>query len=482
MHPPPTSHSGASQLQRSSVETHLRVVAGRKEAARPAAAGEPPLTELCGWGRYPRVRARERLSEDLERITEGAELTRGLGRSYGDASLPAAGGRVVAGSPLADRVLAFDPASGLLRAEAGVTLMRLNRLSLPRGWFTPVTPGTHWVTLGGMVAADVHGKNHHVAGCFGEHVRALRMRLADGRIVECSDEQDRDLFRATLGGMGLTGHLLEITFQMRHVPTPWIWQESEQVPDFERALERLAAAGRDWPFTVCWNDLLADGPHLGRGLLMKGRWAEPGEAPPTPPRWRGAPALPFPLPSWAVQPWMVRIFNALNYAKHGRGRRAGVIHPETCFYPLDVVRQWNLLYGNRGFTQYQAVLPAPHDHPRHRRFIDTLRAHRGHVFLCVIKDCGPEGRGLLSFPKPGVSYALDLPVGPETQRVVDALNEVVVAEGGRIYLAKDAFTRPEHFRAMEGERLAAFDAVRRRWDPERRLTSALSVRLLGDTP
>ncbi|MEO8605250.1 MAG: FAD-binding protein, partial [bacterium] len=163
-----------------------------------AGDSEPAPTELVGWGNYPRVRGRQRLSEDLERITDGAALTRGLGRSYGDASLPAGMARPVAGSPLADRILAFDFETGIVRAEAGVTLMRLNFLSLPRGWFTPVTPGTHWVTLGGMVAADVHGKNHHVAGCFGEHVLALRMRVADGRIVECSPSEHPDLFWASV--------------------------------------------------------------------------------------------------------------------------------------------------------------------------------------------------------------------------------------------------------------------------------------------
>lgn len=461
------------------MESHLRIVHGRREA-RPATPEEPAPSELSGFGMYPRVQGRQRLSEDLERITDGAVLTRGLGRSYGDASLPPPGDRPVAGSPLADRVLAFDLATGLMRAEAGVTLMRLNRLSLPRGWFTPVTPGTHWVTLGGMVAADVHGKNHHVAGCFGEHVRALRMRLADGRILECSDERDQDLFRATLGGMGLTGHVLEVTFQMERVATPWIWQESEQVDNLEHALERLEAAGRMWPYTVCWSDLLADGPRLGRGLLTMGRWATPAEAPSTLPRWRHAPALPFLLPNWAGQPWLLKIANALNFHKHGRGLRRGIVHPETFFYPLDIVREWNRVYGRRGFTQYQAVLPGPHGHPRHRRFIETLRAQGGKVFLCVLKDCGAEGRGTISFPRPGVSYALDLPIGPSTQRIADALGEFVAAEGGRIYLAKDAFTRPEHLRAMDGERLAAFDAVRRRWDPERRLRSALSVRLFGD--
>ena len=233
--------------------------------------------------------------------------------------------------------------------------MRLNRLSLPRGWFTPVTPGTHWVTLGGMVAADVHGKNHHVAGTFGEHVRSLRMRLADGRLIECSDEQERELFRATLGGMGLTGHVLEVTFQMTQVATPWIWQESEQVPNFETALERLAEAGREWPYTVCWNDLLSDGPRLGRGLLMKSRWAEPGEAPGPTPRWRGAPTFPFLLPSWRCSR-DAALGNSSNFAKHGprpqrhRASRPASIRSTSC-------AEWNRVYGKRGFTQYQAVLP-----------------------------------------------------------------------------------------------------------------------------
>ena len=463
------------------VEPTLRVIHGGKEPAREPHA-EPGLSELSGWGMHPRVQGRQRLSENLERITDGAILSRGLGRSYGDASLPPPGGAPVAGTVLADRVLSFDLETGLLRAEAGLPLMRLNQLSLPRGWFTPVTPGTHWVTLGGMVAADVHGKNHHVAGTFGEHVRSLRMRVADGRILECSAEHEPDLFRATLGGMGLTGHVLEVTVQMQRVATPWIWQETVQVPNFETALEQLAEAGRGWPYTVSWNDLLPGGPGLGRGLLSRGRWAEAGEAPSRPPRWRDAPSFPLLLPSWALQPWMVRIGYFANYwHTFGRTRR-GIVHPQTCFYPLDVLREWNRAYGRRGFIQYQAVLPGPHDHPRHRRLIDIIRARRAAVFLCVIKDCGAEGRGLLSFPRPGVSYALDFAVDHHTQALVDAMNDHVAAEGGRIYLAKDALTRAEHFRAMERDRLPAFEAVRNKWDPERRLKSAQSVRLFGDTP
>lgn len=436
---------------------------------------------LSGWGNYPVVQAYERRAENLERITEGVILTRGLGRSYGDSSLPPAAGHVVAASVLADRLLSLDAERGIVRAEAGLSLMTLNRTFFARGWFTPVTPGTHFVTLGGMVAADVHGKNHHRAGCFGEHVRALRLRVADGRVLECSDAVERDLFRATVSGMGLTGHILEVEFQMERIPSPWIWQETEPVPDFETLLGRLQEAGKDWPFTVAWADFLAHGIARGRGILMKGRWAEPAEAPPDQPGWRRAPAFPVRAPSGLLRPWMVRVGNLLQFAVQGARARAGVVHPETFFYPLDVIRNWNRAYGKRGFTQYQCVLPGPSDHSRHRRLLDLLAKRRAPVYLAVIKDCGAEGKGMISFPKPGISYALDLPVGEHTQAIVDALNDLVVAEGGRVYLAKDAFTRAEHFAAME-PRLAAWNEVRRRWDPNRTIRSAQSVRLLGDGP
>jgi FAD/FMN-containing dehydrogenase len=438
------------------------------------------LRPLTGWGHHPVVSGYEALSETLEDITgEGVVLSRGLGRSYGDSSLPPVGRHRVASSLLADRLLAFDPTTGVLRAEAGLPLWRMNRLFLPRGWFTPVSPGTHYVTLGGMVAADVHGKNHHVAGCFGGHVLALRLRVGDGRIIECSDDNEPELFRATLGGMGLTGHILEVELKMRRVASPWIWQESERADDFETGVARLQEAGASWPHTVYWADLLSPGARFGRGILMKGRFAEPHEAPAATPRFRRAPTIPPVFPSWLLQPWNVQVFNRLNFLRHGAAPRRGILHPEMDFYPLDVVREWYRLYGPRGFTQYQCVLPTTGDPGRQRRFLHCLQSVRAPVFLAVIKDCGAEGKGLLSFPKPGVSYALDMPVGSDTQHIVDTLNEFVIAEGGRVYLAKDAFTRAEHFRAME-PRLDAWLAVRRRWDPQRTLRSAQSVRLFGD--
>ena len=432
---------------------------------------------LSGWGRAPVVPGREVRSEDLVRATAGRPLSRGLGRSYGDSSLPASGDFEVASTTLADRILSFDEASGILRAEAGLSLQEIYRLFLPRGWFVPVTPGTQFVTLGGMVASDVHGKNHHRAGCFGAYVTELVLRVADGRIVTCAPEVEGDLFRATVGGMGLTGHILEVAFRMERVPTPWIVWESVRVRDIDEYVAGLKEAAAHWPMTMGWIDCLSRGSRMGRGILMKGRWAERGEAPAAPPRPKKRLTIPFDMPSFTMGPLSVRAFNALNYRRHVPRVRRGIMHPESFFYPLDVLRRWNRLYGRRGMTQHQCVLPDEAGPGAARRFLEVLSARGGASPLCVIKDCGAEGVGLLSFPRPGISIALDIPVRRDTQSLIDALNECVIREGGRIYLAKDAFTRADHYRAMD-PRVAEFQRVRRLWDPEGRFRSAQSARLL----
>ncbi len=445
--------------------------------ARPVVAPGPTLS---GWGRQA-VPGVEVCSESLSSVAREAVLTRGLGRSYGDSALPPPGVEKVAGSKLADRILAFDPGTGLLRAEAGLTLTELNRLFLRRGFFSPVTPGTAMVTLGGMVASDVHGKNHHAHGTIGAHVTRLRMLLADGRELWCSREELPDLFRATVGGMGLTGHILEVELRLERVPSPWIWQESEKVRDIDEYVDALKAAGSRWPFTVGWIDCLKQGRGMGRGILYKGRWAEPHEAPRRLPRPGLRLKVPFELPEWVLGPLTVRAFNAGMYAKHFGRVKVGVVSPESFFYPLDKLRDWNLAYGRRGLTQYQAVLPDEAGRGVARQFLEVLSKRGGASFLCVIKDCGAEGDGLLSFPRPGISVALDIAVRDGTQALIDALNEFVVSVGGRIYLTKDMFSRAEHFGAME-PRLAAFNEVRRRYDPEGHFKSAQSVRLLGDAP
>jgi FAD/FMN-containing dehydrogenase len=438
------------------------------------------LKDLTGWGHHPIVRGEERLSEDLEGASAEMPLTRGLGRSYGDASLPARAETSVLGSRLADRILHFDRETGTLRAESGLCLGDLARLLPGTGFATPVVPGTQYVTLGGMVASDIHGKNHHIAGCIGQHVRALRIRVADERVLEISPESEPQLFDATLGGMGLTGHLLEVELQLERTPSAWIHSESTRVPDLETLIDRLRASAGEWPFTVGWADCTTRGAGMGRGILTVGRWARADEAPPAPPAPKRRVGIPVTLPVGLVVPFSVRIFNALWYHALGGAGRRGVTHPEAFFHPLDSVRDWNRLYGPQGMVQYQCVLPVDRAPESPRRFFDVLTRMGGASPLSVIKDCGREGRGTLSFPMPGISIALDLPYRDgSTQGLVDALNDVVCEAGGRIYLSKDALTRREHFEAME-TRLPDFQAIRRRWDPELRLRSALSVRLLGD--
>ena len=439
----------------------------------------PQTGQLAGWGRHS-VAGVEVRSEDLEAASRDVPLSRGLGRSYGDASLPAADRPRALNTTLADRILGFDEQTGVLHAEAGLSLEEMNRLFLPRRWFTPVTPGTKYVTLGGMVASDVHGKGQHRQGCFGHHVLRLRMRVADGRVLECGPDQERELFLATVGGMGLTGHILEVTVRMQRVPSPWIYQRSERIPNLDAFLKGLERAAEDWPYTVGWIDCLAQGASMGRGNLISGRWATPEEAPADPPKPGRRFQLSFDYPSWVLNRASIAAFNELKYRSQLRASSDSVVDPEGFFYPLDRIRHWNRLYGTRGFTQYQCVLPREAGPQAVHRLMSTLTQRGGASFLAVIKDFGRDGAGMISFPRPGITLALDIPLRDDTQALVDALNQQVIADGGRVYLTKDSLTRADDFRRMDGARVDAFNAVRDRWDPERRFKSALSVRLLGD--
>lgn len=449
----------------------LAPVPAGADAERLAAA-----RDLTGWGQHPVVRGVELTSEDLREITAGATLSRGLGRAYGDASLPPEGARAhVAGTPLADRVLSFDAESGVLRAEAGLSLAELNRIFVPRGFTSPVSPGTGFVTLGGMVASDVHGKNHHVAGCFGEHVRSLLLRVGDGRILEVSDANEQELFRATLGGMGLTGHVLEVEMELTRIPSPWIWYESERFSHIDQLLPALLEAGETWPSTVAWIDCTSRGAALGRGVVMKGRFATPAEAPvgkpPRPPNLM----IPFRFPSGLANRHTLRILNAFWYARHGAVKHRGLGTATWWFHPLDGIAHWHRVFGARGFTQYQCVVPGTTD--AFHELLHVFQREGGSSFVSVLKDCGPAGRGTLSFPMRGASLALDIPIqAGKTEKLVHRLNELVISLGGRIYLAKDAFTTPEHFRAMY-PRFDEWNQVRRRFDPDGTLASAQSERL-----
>lgn len=431
---------------------------------------------LAGWGRTYQA-GREYRSEDLLRASQDMPLSRGLGRSYGDASLPSQYNPKVLSTTLADRVLGFDEDSGVLKAEAGLSLAEMNRLFLKRNWFTPVTPGTKFVTLGGMVASDVHGKNHHVAGTIGAHVESLLLRVASGDIVRCSRAQHPDLFLATLGGMGLTGHILEVALQMEKIPSPWIYQESYRASCLEELLEMVKDSAKLWPMTVSWVDTVARGKAMGRGILFVGRWATPDEAPPGVPQPASTVAMPFSLPSGLLNRFTIGMFNQAIYTSHFKKKKTGVVNPDQYFYPLDRVHHWNRVYGKRGVTQHQSVIPYEAGRKGVEQLLNVLATAGTASFLTVIKDCGAEGDGVLSFPKPGISLALDIPIRDDSPQVIQRLNHIVRDAGGRIYLTKDGLSSAEDFRAME-PRLERFLTIKNQWDPTGQFRSAQSDRLM----
>ncbi|MCK8786191.1 FAD-binding oxidoreductase [Roseomonas sp. NAR14] len=433
--------------------------------------------KLSGWGRYPRVdcaRAVMRDAEGARATVLGQEslIARGNGRSYGDASLNA---RCTLSTLRSDRLLAFDPASGRVTCEAGLLLSELLAFSVPRGWFAPVTPGTRFVTIGGMVAADVHGKNHHLAGTFGNHVESLLLLTADGAVRRCARDENADLLRATIGGMGLTGVILEVTFCLIPVETGAIRQETLRAGSFDEIMA-LCEESEGWTYTVAWIDCLARGKRLGRSLLYRGEHATRAEAPDATlaPPGRKLRNVPVDFPRIALNPWSMRAFNALYY---GRGRPGtALVDYVTYFYPLDAVGEWNRIYGRGGFTQYQCVIPKAASRAGITAVLEKVSAAGMGSFLAVLKLFGAEGEGLLSFPTEGYTLTLDFPVDTATLNLLLELDAIVADHGGRLYLAKDSRTGARMMRRGY-PRLDEFLALRERYDPHRRFESLQSQRL-----
>ena len=329
-----------------------------------------------------------------------------------------------------------------------------------------------------MVASDVHGKNHHVNGTFGRHIKSLKVLTGQGQVIECSRENSADLFLATIGGMGLTGHILEVEFVMEKIPSPWIYQETYRISGLSELLEKLKESGKDWPMTVAWVDTIASGKSMGRGILFVGRWATKAEAKAHVPKAAKGIVFPFSIPSGLLNRFTIGLFNRAVYFSHFQKKKTEVANPDKYFYPLDSFQHWNRLYGEAGVTQHQSVIPEESGAVGIRAMVSSLKQAGDASFLTVIKDCGPQGEGMLSFPRSGMSLALDLPIRETTQQTVQQLNETVKQKGGRIYLTKDGLSSREDFEAME-DRIEQFNAVRRKYDPEGRLRSAQSMRLFG---
>ena len=401
-------------------------------------------------------------------------IARGLGRSYGDPA-QLSGGVVLSNRELGG-ISAIDD-DGIVSAGAGISIDELLRFSIPRGWFVPVTPGTRQVTLGGAVAADVHGKNHHVDGSFGAHVRSLRLVSPSGA-VSVSPEHDPELFWATIGGMGLTGVITSVTLRMIKIETDHVLVDTERFADLEGVMDEMSARDHEYRYSVAWVDCMTRGAHMGRAILTRGRHALASDLDTATLKAPGRAKLfvPFNAPSGLLSAATVRIFNEVWFRSTPKHQEREPQSLSTFFHPLDGVRDWNRLYGRRGFVQYQFCVDDAHAQTVVDA-IERLSSSGVASFLAVLKRFGPANPGPLSFPMPGWTLALDLPVGPSAlPQVLDDLDEMVLEAGGRIYFAKDARLGPDKVRAMY-PRLDEFRAVKHRVDPEGRITSDLARRL-----
>jgi FAD/FMN-containing dehydrogenase len=413
-------------------------------------------------------------------------ITRGQGRSYGDASLNE-NGRVLL-SERVNRLLELDMEQGILRAEAGVTLAEILEVIVPKGWFLPVTPGTKFVSLGGCVAADVHGKNHHHEGSFGEHVLSLAMILADGNRINCSPSENAELFWASVGGMGLTGIIGEVTLKLTPIESAQMVVRQHAAINLEQLFKLLQDPTLDDRYSVAWIDSLASGANMGRGVAMFGHHATQAEVEARLGRkYRTAKSgagkhgsklnMPFDLPAWTLNNLSIGAFNSWYYRREGSKQEPFLSGYDPYFYPLDAIGQWNRLYGERGFVQYQCVIPETTAYDGIASLLQELTRSRRPSFLAVLKRFGTQGRGMLSFPTAGYTLALDLPIRDAGLfTLLNQLDQIVLQHGGRVYLAKDARLSPDTFRSMY-PRYAEWLKVKSAIDPDNRFSSSLSRRL-----
>lgn len=425
------------------------------------------------WGNYPRCQSivhQFRNPAELRTIVDSHEdlIPYGNGRSYGDSALS----RNLIDLKPYNYFLDFDENNAILHCQTGVLLSEILEVFVPRGWFLPVTPGTKFITVGGAIASDVHGKNHHIAGSFSDHVLDFELMLPDGTVVTCSATTNTDLFRATCGGMGLTGVILTARIRLKAISSSMIDQitiKTENLSDTFNAFEQYQGV----TYSVAWIDCLSTGKNLGRCLLMTGEHAtEKNLAYESRTRF----SVPCNFPKFTLNNWTVKAFNSLYYAKTSRRISQQAISLEQFFYPLDAIGQWNRIYGRNGFTQYQFALPLKESFRGLERILARIAASGKGSFLAVLKRFGPGNANWLSFPMEGYTLALDFKMEPGLFVLLDELDHIVLEHGGRFYLTKDARVPRDHFEP-EYPDLQKFRDLRHKYKMINKFSSLQSKRL-----
>ena len=429
--------------------------------------------EISGWGRYPWIDASIAVPPDLASCQSvlkrsGQLITRGLGRSYGDSSLSAQ----VLSTERLQFLKSFNSLTGELVCQAGISLFEILNTFVPQGWFLPVTPGTRYVTVGGAIAADVHGKNHHIDGTFCEHVNWVELLLGNGEVLLISPDSHSELFFATCGGMGLTGIILSASINLRPIKSSQIVETTTKAPNLETVLDGFEQNVQN-TYSVAWIDCLAKGKDLGRSLLMLGEHAKQGVLSVSKKKTL---RIPMNAPEALLNPLSIKLFNQLYYAKASTSNKTREIGFETYFYPLDQIRDWNRLYGKSGFLQYQFVIPLAAGRAGLRAILECI-AHSGRgSFLAGLKTFGKQNQNYLSFPIEGYTLALDFKVDENVFPLLNRLDAMVLALGGRLYLAKDARMNESTFKGSYSK-WEQFQGVRSKYHARGKFSSIQSKRL-----
>ena len=432
--------------------------------------------KLTSWGRYPCIESNIitplSTADVLHAISSDILIARGLGRSYGDSALSP---NVISTTYL-DHLLAFDDNDGILTCSAGISLATIAAVFVPRGWFLPVTPGTQFVTVGGAIASDVHGKNHHLAGSFSGHISSLKIATVSDGVVECSRALHPELFHATCGGMGLTGVILEATLKLQPVTSAYIDVTQIKTKNLAETLD-LFEKHRLATYSVAWIDCLATGQSLGRSILMLGEHAKQGQLTPAK---ASKLSVPINMPSLLMNRYTIQLFNSLYYHRILKQQTFQPMHYRPFFYPLDSIHHWNRMYGKRGFVQYQCVLPKSSGVTGMMAIMQQIVNFRRGSFLAVLKVLGKANRNLLSFPIEGYTLALDFKLTAHPDRalfaLLDALDNIVLDYGGRVYLTKDARMSEQTFKQSYAK-WQEFLRIRKAYGADRIFNSLQSQRL-----